>query len=72
MVLRPGKSSVVPQQAPRLDLQALCDAGNIVDRNISLSPLDRAEIGAVDSTLVRQSFLAEAPRSPHVLSQDVP
>jgi hypothetical protein len=49
--------------------------GDIVDRNIAFGPLDRAEIRAVDASLVGERFLTEpalGAESAHVLRQNVP
>src|SRR3982074_3546352 len=51
------------------------NARNVVDRDISFGPLDAAEIGAIDTTLVRQRFLTEFTRrskATHIPRQNVP
>ena len=44
--------SFVPQKQPRLDLQAVGDARDVVDGDIAFSTLDRAQIGSNDAALM--------------------
>jgi hypothetical protein len=68
------KYSLVFQQRPRLDLQAGSYARNVIDGDISLRALNGAQIGPIDTALVRQCLLAEPARGAklaHVLRQNV-
>jgi hypothetical protein len=63
--------SVVFQQLPRVNPEALSDTGDIVDGHIPLGSLDSAEICPVNPALVREGFLAKTTRGTeptHVLS----
>jgi hypothetical protein len=51
--------SVVLQQLPRVNPEALSDAGDIVDGHIPLRSLDPAQISPVDPALMRECFLAK-------------
>ena len=62
------------QQPPRLNLQPLRDAGNVIDQDIPLRALDSAQVSSVDIALKGQSFLTEpalGTQEPHVPRQDV-
>lgn len=65
---------IVFEELPRFDLKSLCDAGDIVQRNVALGTLYRAQISAINSALVRESLLAQArvrPKPAHILCQYV-
>jgi hypothetical protein len=69
------QKSIVLEELPRFNLQALCDPGNVVDRYIPLSPFDRTQVGPVDPAIIGQGFLRKSPCSAypaHVFSQDIP
>jgi hypothetical protein len=53
-----------PDLAQTLHFETTRNTRNVVDRDISLRPLDPAEVGAVDAALVGQCFLAEPGRAP--------
>lgn len=67
-------SSVILEKAPRFRTEAIGNAGNVVDRYVSLGTFDSADIGPVDPARVGKSFLAErkvGPQAAHVLDQNV-
>lgn len=67
-------SSVILEKAPRFRTEAIGNAGNVVDRYVSLGTFDSADIGPVDPAHVGKSFLAErkvSPQAAHVLGQNV-
>jgi hypothetical protein len=50
------------------------DPPNVVDRDVSLRPLDTAQVGAIDTTVMRQRFLREAAlraEPSHVLGEGI-
>lgn len=51
-------ASIILQKPPRLSLKALCDPGNVVDRDVALRSLHPAQIRPVDPAFVGQGFLA--------------
>jgi len=70
----PRGFSTIPEKRPRLDAERFGNAGDVVDRNIALGPLDRVEIRAVDAALVAESLLTEpalGAEPAHVFRQNV-
>src|ERR1700736_6439216 len=68
-------SCAVIQQHVRLHFETTRNTRNVVDRDISLRPLDPAEVGAVDAALMGQRLLAETtlrPKATHIPRQNVP
>src|SRR5258706_8690086 len=68
-------SCAVIQQHVRLHFETTRDTRNVVDRDISLRPLDPAEVGAVDPALMGQRLLAQTtlrPKAAHIPRQNVP
>src|ERR1700694_3558588 len=68
-------SCAVIQQHVRLHFETTRNTRNVVDRDISLRPLDPAEVGAVDAALMRQRLLAQTalrPKAAHIPRQHVP
>ncbi len=66
--------SVVFEQLPRLDPEAICNPRHVVDRHISFGTFNPTEIGPVQPTLVRKRLLTQTTHSPkatHVLRKDV-
>jgi hypothetical protein len=63
------------QENAGFNFEPASDARDVVDRYVAFGPLDAAEIGAIDTTFVRQRFLAEFTRcskATHILRQNVP
>ena len=57
------------------DFEPASYSSDVVDRDVPLRPLDAAQIGAIDTALMRQRFLAEFTRSSkatHIPRQNVP
>ncbi len=66
--------SIVFEQLPRLDLEPPRDPGDVIDRDVTFGALDGAEVGPIDTALVRERLLAQAARGSqpaHVLRQYV-
>jgi hypothetical protein len=69
------RSSTVLEQLPRINLKTFRNAGNVIDGNISFSPLNRTQVSSVDTAFVCEGLLAKPSRGAqpsHVLCQDVP
>jgi len=57
------------------DFEPASYPSDVVDRNIAFGPLDPTEIGAIDTALMGQGFLAETTRrskATHIPCQNVP
>jgi hypothetical protein len=67
-------SIVVVEKRPRLDAKPVCDASDVIDRDVALGSLHRAEIRAVDATLVGEFFLTEpalGAEPAHIFRQNI-
>ena len=65
----------VIEQHPGFNFEPPSNARNVVDRDIAFRPLDPAEIGAIDTALVGQGFLAQPTlrsKAAHIPRQYVP
>jgi len=60
-----GGSSHVFEQLPGRNVQPERDAFQIIDRDVALAPLDRAEIGAVHLDCQREILLAQTTLMAH-------
>jgi hypothetical protein len=69
-----ASTSILLKQFPWLDLQAIRDPRDVIDGNITLGALDRAQVCPIEAALMSQGFLAQPAHGTelaHVLRQNI-